>query len=166
MICKGAHPIWRCESFKRKTPTQRAKIVADARLCFSCLDGIHSFRNCPQPRKCKKENCTSTHSTFLHGAERVFSNASKTPRASNAPDDKPKVTPNTTSLAAVEKDSTSNQTPKTSAGLPSVTDIKGLLQVKTIEVVSGSGESCKVLALIDSACSHSWMSISSQIVCH
>ena len=95
----------------------------------------------------------------MHGPERVFSNASKTPRASNAPDDKPKVTPNTTSLAAVEKDSTSNQTPKTSAGLPSVTDIKGLLQVKTIEVVSGSGESCKVLALIDSACSHSLMSI-------
>ena len=88
VMCKGAHPIWRCESFKKKTPTQRAKIVADARLCFSCLDGIHSFRNCPQPRKCKKEGCSNTHSTFLHGAERVFPSASKTPKAGDPASDK------------------------------------------------------------------------------
>ena len=44
-----------------------------------------------------------------------------------------------------------------SSGLPSVTDVKGLLQITEVELHSNEN-SKKVLALCDSACSHSWIS--------
>ena len=72
LVCKANHPLWRCTVFKEKTPTQRAKLVAENQLCFSCFQANHSFRNCPQPRKCTKDGCNSSHNTLLHGAERVF----------------------------------------------------------------------------------------------
>ena len=72
IVCKDNHPLWRCRVFLDKTPTDRAKIVAENKLCFSCLKGNHSFRQCPLPRKCNKDGCNSSHNTLLHGAE--FSN--------------------------------------------------------------------------------------------
>ena len=71
IACKEKHPLWRCNVFREKTPTQRTKLVAEHKLCFSCLTGQHSFRRCPQPRKCTKEGCSSTHNTLLHGSERI-----------------------------------------------------------------------------------------------
>ena len=35
IVCKGSHRLWECRVFKEKTPTQRAKVVAEAKLCFS-----------------------------------------------------------------------------------------------------------------------------------
>ena len=72
VLCKSQHPIWRCQNIKEKTPTQRAKIAAENQLCFSCLNGKHSFRTCPNQRKCNREGCRSTHNILLHGAERIF----------------------------------------------------------------------------------------------
>ena len=72
VVCKDKHPLWRCQVFRKKTPTERAKVVAENKLCFSCFNGQHSFRNCPQPRKCTKDGCGSTHNTLLHGAEKIF----------------------------------------------------------------------------------------------
>ena len=37
IVCKGSHWLWECRVFKENTPTQRAKVVAEAKLCFSCL---------------------------------------------------------------------------------------------------------------------------------
>ena len=51
VACNEKHPVWRCNVFREKTPTQRAKLIADNNLCFSCLAGIHTFRRCPNPRK-------------------------------------------------------------------------------------------------------------------
>ena len=65
-------PVWICPVFRKKTPTERAKLVADNKLCFSCFNTNHSLRQCPQPRKCSKGGCESTHNTFLHGADRIF----------------------------------------------------------------------------------------------
>ncbi len=48
-LCRGKHPLWKCTVFREKTPTQRAKLAAEHRLCFSCLNGKHSFRKCPKP---------------------------------------------------------------------------------------------------------------------
>ena len=70
--CKEKHPLWKCPVFRKKFPTERAKLVADNKLCFSCFNTNLSFRQCPQPRKCSKEGCESTHNTFLHGADRIF----------------------------------------------------------------------------------------------
>ena len=41
---KEKHPLWRCPVFRKKTPTGRAKLVADNKLCFSCFNDGHSFR--------------------------------------------------------------------------------------------------------------------------
>ena len=53
IVCKGNHRLWECRVFKEKTPTQRAKLVADNKLCFSCLRDKHTFSRCPQTRKCQ-----------------------------------------------------------------------------------------------------------------
>ena len=72
IVCKGNH--WPCESrvFKEKTPTQRAKLVADNKHCFSCLRDKHRLRQCPQPRKCRAGGCNRSHNTQMHEADRVF----------------------------------------------------------------------------------------------
>ena len=53
VACKEKHPLWRCPVFRKKTPTESAKLVTDNKLCFSCFNANHSFRQCPQPRKCE-----------------------------------------------------------------------------------------------------------------
>ena len=143
-VCKDYHPLWRCRVFLDKTPTDRAKIVAENKLCFSCLKGNHSFRQCPQPRKCNKDGCNSSHNTLLHGAERVF---------------QPKTTPKLSSNQATGSRNLKTTVNKAgeSSGVCSVTDVKGLLQITEVEVHT-STTSAKVLALCDSACSHSWIS--------
>ena len=80
-VCKGNHHIWECRVFKDKSPTQRAKVVAEAKLCFSCLREKHIFRQCPNPRKCRKDGCNSSDNTLLHEAERVY--PSKSPSTNN-----------------------------------------------------------------------------------
>ena len=144
IVCKDNHPLWHCRVFLDKTPTDRGKIVAENKLCFSCLKGNHSFRQCPQPRKCNKDGCNSSHNTLIHGAERVF---------------QPRTTPKPSTNQA-----TGSRSPKTtvnkageSSGVCSVSDVKGLLQITEVEVHT-STTSVKVLALCDSACSHSWIS--------
>ena len=142
IACKDSHPLWRCSVFRQKTPTERTKLAGESKLCFSCLNDGLSFRQCPQPRKCTKEGCSSSHNTLLHGADRIFPQKSlgetKTTQSS-----KTKVN--------------QKQTGSESSGLPSVTDYKGLLQIVEVQLDSLSG-SVKVLALCDSACSHFWIS--------
>ena len=135
----------------KKTPTQRAKIIAEHKLCFSCLNDEHSFRKCPMPRKCTKEGCTSSHNTLLHGAERIFPS-------------QPKPVEQTQSLtkSSVPTSEPSTQKPQdnnsslNSVTLASKSDVKGLLQIVKVNL-SSSYDSHTAWALCDSACSHSWM---------
>ena len=55
IACKDSHPLWRCSVFSQKTPTERTKLATESKLCFSCLNDGHSFRQCPQPTKCTKK---------------------------------------------------------------------------------------------------------------
>ena len=61
ILCKGSHRLWECRVLTEKNPTQRAKVVADAKLCFSCLRVKHMFRQCKSPRKCRKDGCNSSN---------------------------------------------------------------------------------------------------------
>ena len=72
VACKDSHPLWRCRVFRQKTPTERTKLAAESKLCFSCLNEGHSFRQCQQPKKRAKDDCSSSHNTLLHGSDRIF----------------------------------------------------------------------------------------------
>ena len=137
--------MWKCPTFRGKTPTERARIVADKKLCFSCFNQNHTFRQCPQPRKCTKDGCGSSHNTFLHGADRIFAK-----KFTSVNKDK-------TETSGCIGTSMNNERSEESSGMPSIADVIGLLQVTEVELHS-NGKSQKVLALCDSACSHSWIS--------
>ena len=148
LVCKGSHQMWECRVFKEKTPTQRAKVVAEAKFCFSCLRGKHTFRQCPSPRKCRKDGCNSSHNTLLHGAEKVF--PAKPSTNNNI---------NTSKLnIGTSRPSTDQQQQSKTTTLSSVTDVKGLLQVTELKLTNSSGTSTTALALCDTACSNSWVS--------
>ena len=128
----------------QKTPTERAKVVAENKLCFSCLKRNHSFRQCPQPRKCNKNNCSSSHNTLLHGSEQVF---------------QPRTTLKTSrnQVTSFCSSTTPNSQTGENSGVCSVTDMKRLLQITEFEVHTGT-DFAKVLALCEFACSHSRIS--------
>ena len=72
VLCKGSHALWNYAVFKETNSTQRAKCVAEQKLCFACLNGNHSFRQSSRAKKCPKPECDSTHNVLLDGAERMF----------------------------------------------------------------------------------------------
>ena len=144
MACKDSHPLWRCPTFLAKTPTERTKLAVQYRLCFSCLNKDHSFRQCPKARKCTKEGCTSSHNTLLHGSERIFP-----PRR---PTDERSTVTRTSPTARETQHSTGE-----SSSLCAVSDVKGLLQIAQVELQSPVN-SVKTLVVCDTACSRSWIS--------
>ena len=149
IVYKGNHRIWECRVFKEKSPTQRARVVAEAKLCFSCLREKHTFRQCPNTRNCRKDGCNSSHNTLLHGAERVY--PSKSPSNNNNNNSNSNAGANQRKLSSVQLSS------KTTT-LSSVSNVKGLLQVTELQLKSSSGKDTTALVLCDSACSNSWVS--------
>ena len=146
-VCKGNHRIWECRVFKEKFPTQRAKVVAEAKLCFSCLREKHMFRQCPNPRKCGKDGCNSSHNTLQHRVERVY------------PSESPSTNSNSNSNAgASQSKSSSVQSSSNTTTLSSISDVKGLLQVTQLPLTSPSGKDTTALVLCDTACSNSCVS--------
>ena len=145
ILCKGNHRLWKCRVFRKKTPAQRAKLVADIKICFSCLRDKHTFRQCPQPRKCRAEGCNSSHNTLLHGVKRVF----PTKHSTN---------PNTIQSSCNTGQSeatTSEQPPNKNTAMSSAADVKGLLQETELQLVNSFGLDTKALVLRDTACSNS-----------
>ena len=64
-VCKGQHALWNCAVFEEKNATQRAKHVAEQKLCFACLHSNHSFCNCSKARKCPKPDATMANALVL-----------------------------------------------------------------------------------------------------
>ena len=129
IVCKDNHRLWECRVFKEKTPTQRAKLVADNKLRFSCLRDKHRFRQCPQPRKCRAEGCNRSHSTLLHGTDRVFPRKQSTKSNTIQP----------LGNKGQSKATTSQQSSNRTTTMSSVTDVKVLLQVTELQLVNSSG---------------------------
>ena len=146
IVWKGNQRIWDCRVFKEKSLTQRAKVVAEAKLCFSCLREKHMFRQCPNPRKCRKDGCNSSHNTFLHGAEKAYPSKSHSSNKSNS-----------NAGANQSKFSSVHSTSKITT-LSSVSIVKGLLQVTEIQLTISSGKDTTALVLCDTACNNSWVS--------
>ena len=127
VACKQSHPLWRCPAFRRKTPTKRTKLAAESKLCFSCLNEGHAFRQCSQPRKCSNEGCSSSHKNLLHGSERIF--PQKTSGAENKDN---KITSSRSTKVSQKSTGSEN------SGMPSVSDVKSLLQITEVELKSPS----------------------------
>ena len=130
---------------KEKSPTQRAKVVAEAKLCFSCLREKHMTRQCPNSRNSWKDGCNRSHNTLLHVAERVYPSKSPSKNISNS-----NAGANQSKLSSVQSSS------KTTT-LSSVSNVKGLLQVTELQLTSSSGKDTTALVLCDTACSNSWV---------
>ena len=122
--------------------------MAEAKLCFSCLRDKHMFRQCPSPRKYKKDGCNSSHNTLLHGAEWVFPAKPSTNNNINT----------SKSNTGISRPFIGQQHPSKTTNSSSVTDVKGLLQVTELKLTISSGTSSTALALCDTACSNSWVS--------
>ena len=120
--------------------------MAEAMLCFSCLQDKHIFRQCKSPRKCRKDGCNSSHNTLLHGSEKVFPAKLSTNNNFNTSE----------SNAGTSRPSTGQQQPSKTTTLSSVTDVKGLLQV--LKLTNSSGTSTRAFVLCNTACSNSWAS--------
>ena len=138
--------MWNCAVFKEKNATQRAKYVAEQKLCFACLNGNHSFRQCSRAKKCPKPECDSTHNVLLHGAEKIFPRMENSNVSNKARTNKFKEITNTSTHTAVSD----------------VHDIelsKGLLPIAKLGV-SSVVTSLLTLAFCDSASTHSWVSSS------
>ena len=145
--CKGKHPLWMCDDFKAKSPTQRAKLAAENNFCFRCVNGVHKASECDNDIQCTSPNCESPrqHNTLLHCANRIFplrqkQKTSDTPRANNP------------ASANVQRGNKS-----TCSYAVADTDTRGLIPVARVRVTSNS-KSEDVLALCDTGSVHSWIS--------
>ena len=127
---------------------KECQVVAEAKLCFSCLHDKHMFRQCKSPRKCRQDGCNSSHNTLLHEAEKVFPAKPSTDNNINA----------SKSNTGTSRTSTGQQQPSKTTTLSSVTDVKVLLQVTELKLTNTSGTSTTALVLCDTACSNSWVS--------
>ena len=72
VLCKDGHALWNCAAFKEKNATQRAKYVAEHKLCFACLNGNRSVRQYSRAKKCPKPECDSKDNVLLHGTRKYF----------------------------------------------------------------------------------------------
>ncbi|XP_011858074.1 PREDICTED: uncharacterized protein LOC105555659 [Vollenhovia emeryi] len=62
-ICKGSHPIYKCEELLKQSVADRLVTVRDKKLCINCLNSGHYSRDC-RSTTCKK--CSKRHNTLLH----------------------------------------------------------------------------------------------------
>ena len=63
-VCKGSHPIFKCEKFLAMSDSKRSTFVKEASLCFNCLRSGHGSAQCSNSHRCRK--CGSNHHTLLH----------------------------------------------------------------------------------------------------
>lgn len=69
-LCSGAHRLYFCDDFLKKTVDERRKVVSDAALCFNCFLHGHQASQC-RLGACKK--CGRKHNTKIH-VDQVHSN--------------------------------------------------------------------------------------------
>lgn len=63
-LCKGAHAIFKCESFLALNPIERFHYVKKHMLCINCLSPNHKVGLCQSSHVCSI--CKSKHNSLLH----------------------------------------------------------------------------------------------------
>ncbi|XP_055715024.1 uncharacterized protein LOC129809241 [Phlebotomus papatasi] len=86
--CNGSqHPLYKCQIFTQKSPSDRLKVVKNSGLCWNCLSSSHETSNCTSTHTCKQ--CHASHNTLLHAACVTRSNITSNSSASQNTDDIP-----------------------------------------------------------------------------
>ena len=62
---KKGHSVSQCRMFKRLSPSERFKLMAEKGLCFSCF-GKHLRKDCKATVNCQVGGCKGHHHTLLH----------------------------------------------------------------------------------------------------
>ena len=80
-FCEGNHGVWYCKRFKDLSVNMRWEHAKENRLCFRCLGGNHSGKNCKRSRLCEIDGCKKNHHSLLHDPSRgTDSERSEMPR--------------------------------------------------------------------------------------
>ena len=140
-MCNNPHRLYRCESFKSKTPKERNEFVKANKICFNCLSSTeHNYKNCKCSVRCQVPGCGKAHHSMLHFPE---SNDSKR-RETSQPETKQAVN-NSVNTSAPSHTSTTG-TNLTVA----VDDQDIMLQVLPVKIVNDESDVITTYCLIDS----------------
>ena len=66
LCCNQAHPLYRCNEFKRKSVPERYEVVKSFKMCFNCLKQGHQVNECSNKTHCQVANCKRHHHSLLH----------------------------------------------------------------------------------------------------
>ncbi|XP_049307343.1 uncharacterized protein LOC125777139 [Bactrocera dorsalis] len=72
-LCHVGHHIFDCDTFKSLSIRDRWSKAKLLRLCFSCLQGGHTTRDCRRRKTCRTNGCQRVHNKLLHEPPRSLS---------------------------------------------------------------------------------------------
>ena len=106
LCCNQAHPLYRCNEFKRKSVPVRYEVAKSFKVCFNYLKQGHQVNKCSNKTHCQVTNCKRHHHSLLH-----HERATPQPPLSQDPQTQPPLIPGnalpyvatTNSLAANER---------------------------------------------------------------
>ena len=122
------------------------------KLCLSCIREKSCVPVVPNPWKCRKDGCNSSHNTFFHGLESICPSKSSATNNSSSK----VVAPNSIytfqrSIISISYLSAKNIT------IPSVSNIK-VLRADEMQLSNSCGKDTTALVFRDIFCSKSWVS--------
>ncbi|XP_062714008.1 uncharacterized protein LOC134290819 [Aedes albopictus] len=66
-VCKNAHELWKCESFKKMNVSEKYNTLKKSGCCFNCLQRGHRTNGCTSTHSCR--DCGKRHHSSLHTNE-------------------------------------------------------------------------------------------------
>ncbi|XP_076377782.1 uncharacterized protein LOC143259435 [Megalopta genalis] len=89
--CRGNHPLYKCDKFKKLNLNDKKEIVQNSQRCYKCLETGHRVQNCTR-RNCSI--CDRRHHSLLH-------RDSKIKHTEKENDDKQELSPNTSQQSCI-----------------------------------------------------------------
>ena len=65
-LCKGSHRFWKCDLYKKMSPTSKYEQVKVMRLCFNCFSSAHQVSKCSSRFSCPASGWNAKHHSTLH----------------------------------------------------------------------------------------------------
>lgn len=79
------HQWFKCDKFKAMDPSERYKLLKEAKGCIACLRTNHEIKDCRDKEKNKCTKCNNVHNTALHFDKPKNAAAASTSAAGNKP---------------------------------------------------------------------------------